>query len=53
MTVNDFITISDAKMVTEKKVKQKPSLAELTKVESPGKPTPALQLEKKTKRIEQ
>ena len=40
MPVQDFIPIKDVKITTEKEVKQKPSLAELTTIESPGKPVP-------------
>lgn len=36
---------TDVKISVEKQVKQKPSLAELTKVESPGRPSPADMLE--------
>jgi len=38
MAVNDFIPPSDAKITVEKPVKAKPSLKELTTIESPGKP---------------
>ena len=47
MPVNDFIPITDVKITTEKEVKQKPSIEELTTVESPGKPVP-MALPKKT-----
>ena len=54
MVVKDFIPLSGVKQTTEKAVQQKPSLAELTTVESPGKPSPANLLEndsiKKTRR---
>ena len=45
--VKDFIPLSDVKMTTEKEVKQKPSIEELTTVESPGKPVPASNFVKK------
>ena len=45
MPVNEFLTVDDAKMVVEKAVKPKPTLAELTTVEKPGKPMPADLLE--------
>ena len=48
MAVKDFLTISDAKQTVEKIVPEKPSLAELTTVESPGRPSPANLLEEKT-----
>ena len=41
MAVNDFIPQSDAKITIEKPVKAKPSLKELTTIESPGKPVSA------------
>ena len=44
MTVKDFIPMSDVKQTTEKQVKQKPSLEELTTIESPGKPVSAMSL---------
>ncbi|MBX4212207.1 DNA topoisomerase I [Candidatus Pacearchaeota archaeon] len=55
MAVNDFLPLTDVKMTTEKEVRPKPSIAELTTIESPGKPVPADGLEdfsekKKTKR---
>ncbi len=45
MTVRDFIPIKDVKQTVEKEVKQKPTLAERTTIESPGKPIPADTLE--------
>jgi len=45
MAVGDFISLSEAKQTVEKEVHRKPSIAELTKVEVPGKPSPALFLE--------
>ena len=50
MAIEDFIPVSEAKHTVEKQVKAKPSVAELTTVESPGKPVP-MSLEKiKTKK---
>jgi len=40
MAVNEFIPITDAKIATEKEVKKKLSIEELTTIESPGKPVP-------------
>ncbi len=37
----EFIPTSDVKMTVEKEVKPKPSVTELTTIESPGKPIPA------------
>lgn len=45
MAVESFLPINDVKQTVEKEVKRKPSLAELTTIESPGKPTPATFLE--------
>ncbi len=45
MTVKEFIPVGDAKITIEKEVKPKLSLAELTTIESPGRPVPASQLE--------
>ncbi|MDO8508741.1 MAG: DNA topoisomerase I [Nanoarchaeota archaeon] len=44
MPVKDFLPIGDAKITIEKEVKQKPTIAELTTIESPGNPVPASQL---------
>src|SRR3989338_4250925 len=60
MAVEDFIPLKDIKKTIEKEVKPKPTLAELTKIESPGKPISEDLLEnnaqkekkKKTKRTE-
>ncbi|MEM4259338.1 MAG: DNA topoisomerase I [Candidatus Pacearchaeota archaeon] len=41
MPVESFIPVKDVKITTEKEVRQKPSLAELTIVEKPGKPISA------------
>jgi len=45
MAVEDFLNPSDAKLTTEKIVKPHPSIAELTTIETPGKPVPANSLE--------
>ncbi len=45
MVVKDFIPISDVKQSVEKPVQEKPSLDELTTIESPGRPSPASMLE--------
>ena len=50
MTMQDFIPIVDVKKTTEKEEKQKPSLAELTTIEVPGKPVPASFLEEGKKK---
>lgn len=47
MTVKDFLPIGDAKITIEKEVKPKLTLADLTTIESPGRPVPANQLESK------
>lgn len=44
MAVESFLPTDDAKITIEKEVKQKPSVAELTTIESPGRPIPASQL---------
>lgn len=41
MPVESFIPVTDVKITTEKEVKRKPSIEELTTIESPGKPVPA------------
>ncbi|MAG37958.1 DNA topoisomerase I [Candidatus Pacearchaeota archaeon] len=46
----EYIDVQNVRQVVEKTVKQKPSISELTKIESPGKPTPR-QLEKPGKTI--
>lgn len=52
MKVKDYLPIEDAKITTEKEVKSKPTIAELTTIEKPGKPVPSEQLEnKKPKKI--
>jgi len=45
MAVGDFIPMTDVKRSVEKAEKEKPSLAERTTIESPGKPVPADSLE--------
>ncbi len=50
MAVESFLNPSDVKLTVEKTVKRKPSIAELTTIESPGKPTSADQLEEKPKK---
>lgn len=51
MAVEGFIPIKDVKITTEKEVKQKPSIAELTTVETPGKPINAAYIEKQINKI--
>jgi len=51
MAVESFIPITDVKMTTEKEVKRKPSISELTTVESPGKPVTASFIAKQLKKI--
>ena len=43
-TVKDFIPIQDARLTIEKEVKPKLTTKELTTIEKPGIPVPALQL---------
>ena len=47
MAVEAFLQLSDSKITIEKEVKPKLSIAELTTIESPGKPVPATNFEKK------
>src|SRR3989338_1769234 len=47
MVVKDFIPLTDPKLTIQKEVKQKQSIAELTTIESPGKPVPASNFVKK------
>ena len=47
MAVESFIPMGDVKISTEKPVKQKPTIEELTTVETPGRPFPARNLENK------
>lgn len=49
MAVKDFLAVDDAKNTIEKEVKQRPTVEELTTVESPGKPVPATTLLMKRK----
>ncbi len=49
MAVESFIPVTDVKITTEKEVKQKPSIAELTTVEKPGKPVSAAFMEHQKK----
>ncbi len=50
MAVEDFIPLSDVKQTTEKEVPRKPSIEELTTIDSPGRPSPASFLEEKPKK---
>ncbi|MEK6911119.1 MAG: DNA topoisomerase I [Nanoarchaeota archaeon] len=45
MVIKDFIPLGDVKHTVEKAVKEKPKFSDLVTIESPGKPTPALNLE--------
>lgn len=49
MAVESFLPTSDFKLTTEKTVQPKPSIEDLTTIESPGKPVPATNFEKKRK----
>lgn len=51
MTVDSFMPVKDVKISIEKEVKQKPSLSELTTIESPGKPVSAAFIEKEIKKL--
>ena len=51
MAVESFIPVKDVKISTEKEVKQKPSISELTTIESPGKPVPASFIDKQLKKL--
>src|SRR3990172_8731547 len=51
MAVDSFLPVTDVRISTEKEVKQKPSIAELTTVESPGKPVPASYIAKQIKKL--
>lgn len=51
MAVDSFIPVTDVKITTEKEVKKKPSIAELTTVEKPGKPIPASFIAKQMKKL--
>ena len=45
MVAQDFLPARDVKISVEKEVRRKPSLAELTTIETPGKPMSALDVE--------
>ena len=45
MAVEAFLRPSEVKMTVEKEVRQRPTIAELTTIESPGRPSPASMLE--------
>ena len=45
MAVESFLTPTDVKLTVEKPVKKRPSIEELTTIESPGRPTSADQLD--------
>lgn len=45
MAVKDFLNPENVKITTEKVVKRKPSIAELTTIEQPGNPLPAADIE--------
>jgi DNA topoisomerase-1 len=50
MAVESFLPPSDVKITIEKSVKQKPSVSDLTTIESPGRPAPADELLPKIKK---
>lgn len=50
MAPTEFIKITEPKQTVEKSVERKRSIEELTKVESPGRPSPASMLENSEKR---
>ena len=50
MAIKDFIPITDVKQSVEKEVKEKPTLAELTTIESPGRLVSADNLEETEKK---
>ena len=50
MAVKDFVRVGEAKHTVEKVVKEKPSVAELTTIESPGKPVSMSLEERKPKK---
>ncbi len=50
MAVEAFLKAGDVKMTVEKQVRQKPSIAELTTVETPGRPSSASMLEEGSQR---
>ena len=51
MAIESFIPVKDVKITTEKEVKQKPSIQELTTIETPGKPVTAAFIEKQIKKF--
>jgi len=51
MAVESFIPVTDVKMTTEKEVRPRPSIADLTTIESPGKPVPASFIAKQIKKM--
>jgi len=51
MATDSFMPVKDVKITTEKEVRPKPSVAELTKVESPGKPVTAAYIDKQLKKL--
>ena len=51
MAVDSFMPLKDVKISTEKEVKQKPSIAELTTIEKPGKPVTAEFIDKQIKKL--
>ncbi len=53
MAVESFIPITDVKITTEKEVKRKPSIEELTTVETPGKPVPASFIARRKKKTKE
>jgi len=50
MAAQDFVPLGDVKQTIEKEVRKRPTVEELTKVEVPGKPSPADMLEDKPKK---
>jgi DNA topoisomerase-1 len=51
MAIESFIPVKDVKITTEKEVKQKPSIQELTTIETPGKPVTASFMAKQMKKF--
>lgn len=49
MAVKDFLEIKNPMLTTEKEVARKPTIAELTTIEQPGRPAPATNLEEPEK----
>lgn len=50
MAEKEMFNVKDVKITTEKEVKPRPSVEELTTIESPGKPSPASLLESRPRR---